>query len=473
MWTRFVTATSIEQVLELLAANGKEARLINGGTDLMIEIERKVRTPSIVIDVSRVPALDEIQFEDGTFHLGAGVTHNQVVGNALLRAHAYPLVRACWEVGAPQIRNRGTIAGNLVTASPANDTITPLMALGAWVTLASAKRGERQLDLDEFMQGVRKTALAPDEMLTEIAFPALKENERGTFIKLGLRRAQAISVVNVAVVLGFSGGNPETNAVESVWITLGSVAPTIVKATEAQAFLVGKRLEDATIEQAARLAMRAARPIDDIRGTADYRREMVRVLVARALDQLRNRTERQDFPTHPVMLWGKSNGRYPASNSPTSPDSDNIIRTNVNGKACEVRGANKKSLLRMLREDLNLNGTKEGCAEGECGACTVLLDGIAVMSCLVPAPRAHGAEIRTVEGLKRDGQVHPVQDAFVETGAVQCGYCTPGFIMSGAQLLDEKSKPSRADILQAFTGNLCRCTGYYKIIEAVEKAAEG
>lgn len=476
MWSRFVTANSIKQVLELLNAHGKEARLINGGTDLMIEIERKVRTPSVVIDVSRVPGLDEIRLEDGAFHLGAGVTHNQVVGNALLRAHAYPLVRACWEVGAPQIRNRGTVAGNLVTASPANDTITPLMAMGAWVTLASAKRGERQVDLDEFMRGVRKTALEPDEMVTEIAFPALKENERGTFIKLGLRRAQAISVVNVAVVVGWAGGNPKTDAVESAWLTLGSVAPTVVKAGEAQAYLIGKRLDEHAVEQAARLAMKAARPIDDIRGTADYRREMVRVLVSRALEQLGNGTERQDLPPDPVMLWGKTNGRYPALTPaaptlPTGTDSGDIIRTTVNGRAYVVHGASDKSLLRMLREDLNLNGTKEGCAEGECGACTVLLDGIAVMSCLVPAPRADGAEVRTIEGLKRDGQVHPVQDAFIETGAVQCGYCTPGFVMSGAQLLDEKSTPSRAEIRQAFTGNLCRCTGYYKIIEAIEKAA--
>ncbi len=473
MWDTFITATSIDEALGLLAQYRRDARIVNGGTDLLIEIERKVRSPKVVIDVSRVPGLDEIRFEDGTFHLGAGVTHNQVVGNKLLVDHAYPLARACWEVGAPQIRNRGTIAGNLITASPANDTITPLWAMGAWVTLQSKARGKRDVSLEEFMLGVRHTALEPDEMLTEISFPALKENECGTFIKLGLRRAQAISVVNAAVVLGFrpSPLAPRVSEIESAWITLGSVAPTIVAAEEAQRFLIGETLEDHTIDDAARFAMNAARPIDDIRGTAAYRREMVRVLVSRALRQLRDETERADFPAEPVMLWGKSSGRYPTTASPLAPRNSDVIETTVNGKRYALRGATDKTLLRLLREDIGLNGTKEGCAEGECGACTVFLDGIAVMSCLVPAARAHGADIVTIEGLKRDDALHPVQSAFVETGAAQCGYCTPGFIMSGAQLLDEKAHPTREEIQHALTGNLCRCTGYYKIIEAIEQAA--
>lgn len=475
MWETFVTATEVEQVLELLAKHGRDARVVNGGTDLMIEIERRVRSPKVVVDVSRIGGLDDIRFEDGTFHLGAGVTHNQVAGHKDLVDKAYPLASACWQVGAPQIRNRATIAGNLITASPANDTITPLIAMGAWVTLQSQARGKRDLALDEFMLGVRHTALEPDEMLTEISFPGLKENEFGTFVKLGLRRAQAISVVNTAVILGFrnSSTSSRQSEIESAWITLGSVAPTIVAAEEAQRFLIGETLDEHVIAEAGRLAVHAARPIDDIRGTAEYRRDMVRVLVSRALVSLRDGTERDGFPAERVMLWGKTDGKFRVQNlKPDSPNAHpDVITTTVNGKEVSVRDANDKSLLRMLREDLGLIGTKEGCAEGECGACTVFLDGIAVMACLVPAPRAHHANIVTIEGLQRGEELHPVQAAFVQAGAVQCGYCTPGFIMSGANLLEEIDHPTRDEIRQALTGNLCRCTGYYKIIEAIELAS--
>ena len=147
------------------------------------------------------------------------------------------------------------------------------------------------------------------------------------------------------------------------------------------------------------------------------------------------------------------------------------IRLTVNGRQHECEVDAQTRLLDLLREDLALTGTKEGCGEGECGACTVLIDGRAVNSCLVLAVQANGKTVLTIEGLADGEALHPIQQAFVELGGVQCGFCTPGFIMSTVALLQENPSPSDDEVLTALEGNLCRCTGYTKIVEAVRHAA--
>ncbi len=466
MWKHYYSVTSIAEALGLLAEHSGHSRLVAGGTDILIELERGLRKGiDTLIDISRIPDLDEITLHGDTIRLGALVTHNHLVDSALIERRALPLAQAAWEVGAPQIRNRGTVAGNLITASPANDTITPLWALNATVTLTSLE-GERTLALPDFYTGARRTALRSDEMLTAIHFPALNEADRGLFIKLGLRRAQAISVVNVAVVLSFDG-----DIVTRAAITLGSVAPTIIHVPIAEASLIGKALTAEVIAEAGRLASIAPSPIDDVRSTAEYRTEMIRVLVTRALRSLAANTERQAWPVSPPMLWGVDRLHVQKPLAEVLQQDDAPIETTINGVPSLIESGQHKTLLRFLREDAGLPGTKEGCAEGECGACTVYLDGAAVMACMVPAPRAHQAEIVTVEGLATEGELHPLQRAFIETGAVQCGYCTPGFLMAGAKLLEENPQPTHDQIAQSITGNLCRCTGYYKIIEAVQRAS--
>jgi carbon-monoxide dehydrogenase medium subunit len=472
-WDTYIMPTSIEQALALLIEHGPHVKIIAGGTDLLVELRREPRPDLALVDVTRIGDLDRVYVDGkGMVHIGPGVTHNQAVASSLLVERGLPLVTASWLVGTPALRNRGTIAGNLVTASPANDTITPLCALGARLTLRSV-RGERVLPLLEFYQGVRQTALAPDEMVVDIAFPSLGEDRRGAFAKLGLRRTHAIAVVNVAAVLTFDG-----SAVTEARISLGSVAPTIIRAPEAERALTGGPLSDERIAEAADLAARAAAPIDDLRAGAGYRRTTVRALVRRVLVALSGRPGAAQIavlPADPPMLWGRTDGRFaPLTGTPLthSPDRASTVAFTVNGRRVAVEGASGKTLLAVLRDDLGLTGSKEGCGEGECGACTVWMDGIAVLACLVPAPRAHGTEIVTVEGLAKGERLHPVQQAFLDEGAVQCGYCTPGFVMSGANLLDEIPHPSREQIAAGLSGNLCRCTGYYKIVRALERAAD-
>ncbi|WP_069803680.1 (2Fe-2S)-binding protein [Thermogemmatispora onikobensis] len=149
-----------------------------------------------------------------------------------------------------------------------------------------------------------------------------------------------------------------------------------------------------------------------------------------------------------------------------------LITLRVNGERYEVAVLPHRTLLEVLREDLGLIGTKHGCELGECGACTVLLDGVPVLSCLTLPLEVQDAEITTIEGLEEQGRLHPLQETFAELGAAQCGYCTPGMLLSAAALLRQNPHPTREEIKQALAGNLCRCTGYTKIYEAIEAAAE-
>ena len=149
-----------------------------------------------------------------------------------------------------------------------------------------------------------------------------------------------------------------------------------------------------------------------------------------------------------------------------------VLALNVNGETRQLLLPSYKTLLEVLREDMQLTGTKHGCELGECGTCTVLVDGKPELSCLVLPVQIQGREVTTVEGMARGSELHPLQAAFAELGAAQCGYCTPGILLAAKSLLEANATPSRDDIREALAGNLCRCTGYSKILDAVELAAD-
>ena len=461
MWQRYVFAASPEEAGGLLKELGTEARIIAGGTDLSVAMKGGGLEVGTLIDVTRIPSLQSIEKRDGKIWVGAAVAYSRLLASPLLREGTPLLLQAVQEIGSVQIRNLGSIGGNLATASPAGDAIPALMALGAEVALAGPD-GRRTVPITEFFLGVRKTVLHEDEIIEGVLVPPQAENQIGVFVKHGLRRAHAISVVNAAVLVTMENGK-----VADARIALGSVAPTVFRAEEAEKALEGSDLDEKAIADAAAAASRASRPIDDIRGTAAYRRHLVEVLVKRALEQIASGSvpellppmNRQEFRLLPV------------------PSSDEIADGNrvtltVNGQEVTLKDVRGKSLLYALRDELGLLGVKDGCSAGECGACTVQLDGRAVTSCLVPAPQAHGRTVETVEGLSKDGSLHPIQQAFVDHAAAQCGYCTSGFIMSAKALLETYRKPNDETIKRALAGNLCRCTGYYQIVEAVKAAAE-
>jgi len=464
LWKEFYRPTDLPTALQLKADFGSAARFIAGGTDIIVDLERGRQPHCALIDISGLAELRTIQAEAGGLRLGGAVTHADLLANAEVKAQAAILVQAAIEVGAPQIRNRSSLAGNLVTASPAADTVPPLLALNATVELASV-RGSRQLLVRDFITGFRKVALADDEIVRSIFIPSAEATRRGVFLKLGLRKAQAISVISVSVVAEFD----RTGRVTKSNIALGSVAATPLLVPNIEAMMVGQRLDDSLIEQVAAAAMAAATPISDVRGGASYRKQMVKVYTTRALRYLRD--DKIPPPSADPTIFLQTPAATVRNPTATTGDlSGQAVELTVNGQPITILKAGDTVLLYALRQ-AGFVGSKEGCFEGECGACTVLLDGRAVNSCLVPAQTAHGGQVKTVEGLANGDRLHPLQQSFVNEGGVQCGYCTPGLLMAGATLLEER--PDGADEWQcrsALVGNLCRCTGYGKVLTAMAQA---
>ena len=468
MWNHYYLAATLSDALGYLNQHPDDSMVISGGTDLVLELKRGQHNDRTrIIDISRLNGLDKIYTDAaGALHIGALVTHNQVTSSEMIRSNARCLAEASFQVGSPQIRNRGTVAGNLITASPANDTIPALIVLGAELVIVSPN-GERRVKLEDFYLGVRKTILRKNEILKEIVLNPEAGIYHSTFYKFALRNAQAISVANAAVALKTYKGK-----VVGARIAVGAVAPTVVRLQSIESQVSGLSLEQLENFQLPE-TIHEISPISDIRGSATFRREMIRVIVKRCIDTLLYPEKAgQKIPENPITLSDFE--KHPHKGElkySIAIDNEFPIHTTINNQEYTFRNAHQKTLLDLIRENARLTGSKEGCAEGECGTCTVYLDGKAVMACLVPAPRAHLAEITTIEGIAQENQLHPVQQAFIEEGAVQCGYCTPGFIMSAVKLLEERPHPSESEIKEGLTGNLCRCTGYYKIIKAIEKAS--
>ena len=465
--TQIETPATLAEALTLLAHHGDRARPVAGGTDLLLELQRGARPGTdVLVDLTRIAGFDRIEESAGSITLGPTVTHAHILRSPVVLRSAAVLAQACREIGSPQLRNRATVVGNVVTASPANDTITPLRALDAQLILTSPA-GERRLSLESFHTGVRTTLLRPGELVTGISLRKMREAERGVFVKLGNRRAQAISVVHLTALVEIEDG-----LVASARLLAGSVAPVIVELPTAVEYLLGRPLTPEVIEEAARRSVADVTPIADIRASAEYRTEAMPIVVARALEAISGPPREEWVPSPTLGGGGAAGGSWTSSHH----DAAAPIEAIVNGTPLAAPGGVSRTLLDWLRDmagpatGISLTGTKEGCAEGECGACTVHLDGQAVMACLVPATRAHGSTVVTIEGLGGETGAHPLQQAFVSHAAVQCGYCIPGFLMAGAKLLEEIPHPTRSQVEEALAGNLCRCTGYYKIISAVMSA---
>ena len=275
------TAKDVRHAVALLAEHAASVKILAGGTDLLVELKHGVSVPRAVVDISRASDLKRIALTPEGLGIGALATHADIMRSPIVRELCPALVEAAHSIGAVQTRNLGTLGGNLVTGVPSMDSGPALLALDASVTIAGPA-GDRCMPLASFFLGPRKTALVTGELVKEIVVPQASLRKPTCFLKFGLRKGQALALVNAAASLRAKG---EPAAFDEVRIALGAVAPTVMRARAAEAFLQGRAISAEAIAEAARIAAGEARPITDFRASAEYRRDLIAVLVRRALTQ--------------------------------------------------------------------------------------------------------------------------------------------------------------------------------------------
>jgi carbon-monoxide dehydrogenase medium subunit len=275
------SATDAQHAVALLAQHGPEVKVLAGGTDLLADLKFSHHPPpKVVVDITRAAELRGITLTDQGLRIGALVTHSEIMASPVIRDLFPALVDAAHTIGAVQTRNLGTLGGNLVTAVPSVDSGPTLVALDAQVTVLGPS-GKRQLPLAEFFVGPRKTALKSDELLLDILIPKSSLGKPTAFLKFGLRKGQALALVNVAASFWVDWDN---GTFVEPRIALGAVAPKVIHASSAEAFLAGRKVTPEAMAEAGQKAVGDAKPISDFRASADYRRDLIAVLTKRTLE---------------------------------------------------------------------------------------------------------------------------------------------------------------------------------------------
>lgn len=278
LYQKYEVAQTLAEALSLLEShNGGNVRLVAGGTDLILQLHERILSAEVLVDISRVSEMRGIRQDGDEIVIGAATTYAEIYHSSLIQNHAPLLAEASKKIGAVQIQNMATLGGNIGNASPAADAIPCLYALNADVVVAGPN-AERRIPVAEFHQGYRKIDLKPGELIKEIRFAIPPEGTGTAFYKYALRKSQAISVVDAAVCLKIEDG-----VIRHAAVALGAVAPTIIRSPEAEAVLIGEPPSEDLFARAGEAARKDARPIDDIRGSASFRRYLVAVCVSHAV----------------------------------------------------------------------------------------------------------------------------------------------------------------------------------------------
>lgn len=276
----YAAPTTVEEAVALLAGNIPGAKPLAGGTDLLVRMKRNLLAPKLLVDLVAIPDMSGIELTEQGLQIGGMVTHAEIAASPLVRSHAPAVAAASAAVGSAQTRNLGTLGGNLVSCVPSIDGGPALLALEAVVTVADPDK-RWQMPLEELLLEPHCSALAPDELLVDIVVPTRNLGKASAFEKYRRRKGLSLAVVNAAAAVELDGGS---DRIGSVAIGLGAVAPTTIRARQAEDFLAGKPVRAETLEEAARIAAQETSPIDDFRASAQYRRDLVVVLTRRVLE---------------------------------------------------------------------------------------------------------------------------------------------------------------------------------------------
>ncbi len=474
----FQRAHTVEEAIALLA-EVPGSYLLAGGTDLMIKLRHHEVHPARIVDISRIPELLALEEEaDGRIRLGAGVTFSRLLASPLIREKAPILQQMAAQAGAVQLRNLGTIGGNVANAALAADSLPVLIALEAEAEIAGPQ-GRRRERVADLVTGPGRTTLQPGELI--VAFRFVPPQGKGVFVKVGRRNALNIARLSMSAI----GHLDAAGRIAEVRLVPGAALRRTRRVTEVEAMLIGQEPDEALFTEAGKRMAEVMIEASGRRWSTPYKEPVIATLTRRALRALF--LEEAAIAEPPLDLLFRIHGEAHHEPHAEPPAKEHLphlpiphegerqrLSFTLNGEPVSVEVPVGLSLLTMLRDTFGLLAAKEGCDSGECGACTVILDGEAVLSCMVLAHQVEGREVITIEGLHGEGEeeMTDLQRAFIEHGAVQCGMCIPGMLMSAEALLMRDLHPTREEIRYAIAGNLCRCTGYQQIVDAIEAAAK-
>lgn len=475
-------AESVEHAVRLLQEH-PQAQIIAGGSDVLVQMREGKRAGAELISIYGLDELRGVKLEeDGTLRIGSLTSFSHITKDPLIRKYFPVLGEAADTAGGRQIRNIATIGGNTCNGVTSADSASTLFAWDAVVELTGPE-GIRQIPIADFYLGPGTVDLRPGELQTGILIRRESyEGYVGHYIKYAMRNAMDIATLGCSVNVKLS---EDKKTFTDIRIAYGVAGPVPMRAVHAEQEGRGLPVTEESIGKIGDAVLEDIRPRDSWRASKAFREHISKVLCRRALkeavrkafleagqaDSAENRQADCAEVGDSLGKNRKMSGGIKAGNCQVNGERQyKLVRCRINGMERETMVDVRASLTDMLRNEYSLDSVKKGCEVGECGACNVIIDGECYNSCIYLAAWADGKEIRTLEGLMGpDGELSDIQQAFIDEAAVQCGFCTPGMIMSAVEILESGREYTREELRKLLSGHLCRCTGYENILNAVEK----